>query len=65
MCRYGTGRQPRGNVYIQGQGDPKLVMERLWLLMRRLQGQGIQVIVGDIVLDHYGVRRAGPGPGAV
>ena len=40
-----------GNVYIQGQGDPKLVMERLWLLMRRLQGQGIQVIVGDIVLD--------------
>ena len=41
----------RGSVYIQGQGDPKLVMERLWLLMRRLQGQGIQVIVGDIVLD--------------
>ena len=41
----------RGNVYIQGQGDPKLVMERLWLLMRRLQAQGIQVIVGDIVLD--------------
>ena len=41
----------RGNVYLQGLGDPKLVMERLWLLMRRLQGQGIQVIVGDIVLD--------------
>src|SRR3989344_3754829 len=48
----------RGNVYIQGQGDPKLVMERLWLLMRRLQGQGIQVIVGDIVLD----RTAFEGP---
>ncbi len=41
----------RGNVYVRGQGDPKLVMERLWLLLRRLQGQGIQVIVGDIVLD--------------
>lgn len=41
----------RGNVYIQGQGDPKLVVERLWLLMRRLQGQGIQTIAGDIVLD--------------
>ena len=41
----------RGNVYIQGQGDPKLVVERLWLLMRRLQAQGIHVIVGDIVLD--------------
>ncbi len=41
----------RGSVYIQGQGDPKLVVERLWLLLRRLQAQGIQVIVGDIVLD--------------
>lgn len=41
----------RGNVYIKGQGDPKLVAERLWLLMRRLRAQGIGVIVGDIVLD--------------
>ena len=41
----------RGNVYLQGQGDPKMVVERLWLLLRRLQAQGIQVIVGDIVLD--------------
>ena len=42
----------RGNVYIRGQGDPALVLERLWLLLRRLQGQGVQVIVGDIVLDN-------------
>lgn len=42
----------RGNVHIRGQGDPSLVLERLWLLLRRLQGQGVQVIVGDIVLDH-------------
>ena len=41
----------RGNVYIQGQGDPQLVVEKLWLMMRRLQAQGVQVIVGDIVLD--------------
>ena len=41
----------RGNVYLRGQGDPKLVMERLWLLLRRLQGQGIEDIHGDIVLD--------------
>jgi D-alanyl-D-alanine carboxypeptidase/D-alanyl-D-alanine-endopeptidase (penicillin-binding protein 4) len=53
----------RGTVYIQGQGDPKLVMERLWLLMRRLQGQGIQVIVGDIVLDRtaFQVPEVDPG----
>lgn len=41
----------QGNVYIKGQGDPKLVLERLWLLLRRLQGLGIQRIAGDIVLD--------------
>jgi D-alanyl-D-alanine carboxypeptidase/D-alanyl-D-alanine-endopeptidase (penicillin-binding protein 4) len=40
-----------GNLYIQGQGDPKLVLERLWLLLRRVQGLGIQSIAGDIVLD--------------
>jgi D-alanyl-D-alanine carboxypeptidase/D-alanyl-D-alanine-endopeptidase (penicillin-binding protein 4) len=40
-----------GNVYIKGQGDPKLVLERVWLLLRRLQGIGIQTIAGDIVLD--------------
>ena len=52
----------RGNVYLRGQGDPKLVMERLWLLMRRLQGQGIQVIVGDIVLDRSALQVAAHDP---
>lgn len=42
----------QGNVIIQGQGDPKLVLEKLWLLLRRLQGLGIQTIGGDIVLDN-------------
>ncbi|QDL52901.1 D-alanyl-D-alanine carboxypeptidase/D-alanyl-D-alanine endopeptidase [Rhodoferax aquaticus] len=41
----------QGNLYIKGQGDPKLVMERLWLLLRRVQGLGIKAIAGDIVLD--------------
>jgi D-alanyl-D-alanine carboxypeptidase/D-alanyl-D-alanine-endopeptidase (penicillin-binding protein 4) len=40
-----------GNLVIQGQGDPKLVLERLWLLLRRVQGLGIRTIAGDIVLD--------------
>ena len=40
-----------GNLYIKGQGDPKLVQERLWLLLRRVQGLGIKTIAGDIVLD--------------
>jgi len=41
-----------GNLYIQGQGDPQLVMERLWLLLRRVQALGITRISGDIVLDN-------------
>ena len=41
----------QGNLIIQGKGDPKLVMERLWLLLRRVQGLGIKAISGDIVLD--------------
>jgi serine-type D-Ala-D-Ala carboxypeptidase/endopeptidase (penicillin-binding protein 4) len=41
----------QGNLYLKGQGDPKLVMERLWLLLRRVQGLGIKTIAGDIVLD--------------
>jgi D-alanyl-D-alanine carboxypeptidase/D-alanyl-D-alanine-endopeptidase (penicillin-binding protein 4) len=40
-----------GNLYVKGLGDPKLVMERLWLLLRRVQGMGIKTIAGDIVLD--------------
>ena len=53
----------QGNVYIQGQGDPQLVVERLWLLMRRLQGLGVRDIRGDIVLDHnaFEVPPADPG----
>ncbi|MEH3085045.1 MAG: D-alanyl-D-alanine carboxypeptidase/D-alanyl-D-alanine-endopeptidase [Xylophilus ampelinus] len=41
----------RGNLYLRGQGDPKLVVERLWLLLQKLQGLGVRRIAGDIVLD--------------
>jgi D-alanyl-D-alanine carboxypeptidase/D-alanyl-D-alanine-endopeptidase (penicillin-binding protein 4) len=40
-----------GNLHIRGQGDPKLVTERLWLLLRRVQGLGVKTIAGNIVLD--------------
>jgi D-alanyl-D-alanine carboxypeptidase/D-alanyl-D-alanine-endopeptidase (penicillin-binding protein 4) len=42
----------QGNVVIQGQGDPKLVLEKLWLLLRRLQSLDIHTIAGDIILDN-------------
>jgi D-alanyl-D-alanine carboxypeptidase/D-alanyl-D-alanine-endopeptidase (penicillin-binding protein 4) len=54
----------RGNVYIQGQGDPKLVLERLWLLLHRLQGSGIHSIQGDIVLDRTAFAVDAGDPGA-
>ncbi len=38
-----------GHVYIQGSGDPRLGVEQLWLLMRRIQALGIRQIQGDIV----------------
>jgi D-alanyl-D-alanine carboxypeptidase/D-alanyl-D-alanine-endopeptidase (penicillin-binding protein 4) len=40
-----------GNLVIKGNGDPKLVQERLWLLLRRAQQLGVREIRGDIVLD--------------
>jgi D-alanyl-D-alanine carboxypeptidase/D-alanyl-D-alanine-endopeptidase (penicillin-binding protein 4) len=41
----------RGDLVIKGQGDPKLVLERVWSLLRRVRAQGVQEIRGDIVLD--------------
>jgi D-alanyl-D-alanine carboxypeptidase/D-alanyl-D-alanine-endopeptidase (penicillin-binding protein 4) len=41
-----------GSVFIKGSGDPKLVLERLWLLLRRLQQLGVRDIRGDVVLDN-------------
>ncbi|ACO78106.1 D-alanyl-D-alanine carboxypeptidase/D-alanyl-D-alanine-endopeptidase [Azotobacter vinelandii CA] len=40
-----------GNLYLKGGGDPKLNMERLWLLMRDLRANGVREVRGDLVLD--------------
>ena len=41
-----------GSVFIKGSGDPKLVLERVWLLLRRVQQLGVRSIRGDVVLDN-------------
>jgi serine-type D-Ala-D-Ala carboxypeptidase/endopeptidase (penicillin-binding protein 4) len=41
----------QGSLYLQGGGDPKLVSERLWLLLHRVRGLGIARIAGDIIID--------------
>ena len=53
-----------GNLYIKGQGDPKLVIERMWLLLRRIQGLGINSIAGDIVLDRSAFETVEADPAA-
>ncbi len=60
----GTGQNGvlNGNLYVKGLGDPRLVMERLWLLLRRVQGMGIKTIVGDIVLDRSAFDLPEPDP---
>ena len=40
-----------GNLHIQGRGDPKLSLERVWLLAQRLRQMGVNEIRGDVVLD--------------
>lgn len=46
-----SGGVLRGNLYLKGRGDPKLNMEKLWLLMRDLRANGVQQVTGDLVLD--------------
>jgi D-alanyl-D-alanine carboxypeptidase/D-alanyl-D-alanine-endopeptidase (penicillin-binding protein 4) len=53
-----------GNLYLKGQGDPKLVAERLWLLLGRVQGLGVRSIAGDIVLDRSAFEPLPLDPGA-
>jgi D-alanyl-D-alanine carboxypeptidase/D-alanyl-D-alanine-endopeptidase (penicillin-binding protein 4) len=40
-----------GDLLLKGYGDPYLVTERVWQLVRRLRLEGIDEIAGDLVLD--------------
>ncbi|MBA4266284.1 MAG: D-alanyl-D-alanine carboxypeptidase/D-alanyl-D-alanine-endopeptidase, partial [Comamonadaceae bacterium] len=54
----------RGNLYVRGGGDPKLVMERLQEAYFSLQAQGVRMILGDMVLDHSAFELPAHDPGA-
>ncbi|WP_328804744.1 D-alanyl-D-alanine carboxypeptidase/D-alanyl-D-alanine endopeptidase [Noviherbaspirillum galbum] len=41
----------RGDLVIRGSGDPKLVLESLWLFLRKLRARGIRDIQGNLLLD--------------
>ena len=52
-----------GNLHIKGSGDPKLALERMWLLLRRVQQLGVRDIRGDIVLDRSAFTLPEQNPG--
>ncbi len=41
----------KGNLYIKGSGDPKLVTEQLWLLVNELRNLPLKIIEGNIIGD--------------
>ncbi len=40
-----------GDLVLRGSGDPKLVLENFWLMLRQLRARGVREIRGDLVLD--------------
>ena len=54
------GRKLDGDLAIKGYGDPYLVVEEVWKLLRALRRMGLTEITGDLVLDdsHFADRRA-------
>jgi len=52
-----------GNLYIKGAGDPKLAIENVWLMLRKLRARGIREIRGDLVLDRGVFTTDHPDPG--
>ena len=46
-----VGNMLKGNLYIKGYGDPKLVSEQLWFLVNELKRKGFLQVRGDLILD--------------
>ena len=40
-----------GDLVLKGFGDPKLSVERFWLLLKQLRERGLATITGDLILD--------------
>lgn len=41
----------RGDLYLQGGGDPYMTLDRWWRFARALRDRGLRTIRGDIVID--------------
>ena len=40
-----------GDLIVQGGGDPHLVLENFWMLLRQIRAKGIREIRGNLILD--------------
>jgi serine-type D-Ala-D-Ala carboxypeptidase/endopeptidase (penicillin-binding protein 4) len=45
-----------GPLYLKGDGDPSLSVERFWSMLRQLRTRGVSAIDGDLVLDRSAFR---------
>ncbi len=54
-----------GNMYLKGFGDPFLVSEEIWLMVKDLKNLGIKKITGDLIIDssYFDKQRTGNGWG--
>ena len=52
-----------GDLYLKGYGDPYMVIERFWLLLKKMQQRGVRNIAGDLVIDnsYFEVEKIDPG----
>lgn len=46
-----TGDRLDGDLLLKGYGDPFLVTERVWQLLRAIRRMGIREITGDLLID--------------
>ena len=58
-----VGEVLQGDLYLKGSGDPKLVLESFWLLLRQLRQRGVREIRGDLVIDRSAFTVAPHDPG--
>jgi len=54
----------RGDLFLQGGGDPYMTLERWWYFAHELRVRGVQAIDGDIVVDDQEFSQPGADPGA-
>jgi serine-type D-Ala-D-Ala carboxypeptidase/endopeptidase (penicillin-binding protein 4) len=58
------GRKLDGDLALKGYGDPYLVVEEVWKLLKSLRRIGLTEITGDLVLDDSYFAIDEPDPGA-